>query len=281
MMKRGLRAAVSLLLMGLIFAGLHMESKAADGQYIITFKAGAKGSFSGGASSIDVSRQYGESLSQAEAVNSLMVKEGYYFTGWSPQIETTVTKRASYVAQYARIIDEAVYKVNYIDSAGSPILTPKIVSTDLGEEVSEWAPLIPGYQPDQEQLKKTISKKNGFEMTFTYRETGGLAQITPESGATTAQTPGGAGISANQEENAAGIPESTGGQDIESADGEVPLDNADLNEGDIQDEDSEVPLAGLKLKNWKKAVFYGVISAAFLLVAAAGVIIYKKRKKRS
>ena len=89
--------------------------------------------------------------------NILHANPGYYFTDWNKNVETTVTQKATYVAQYAKIIEEASYRVRYLDTYGNELATQKVVAASKGGTVVEYARPIDGYIPDAEGKTTTIA----------------------------------------------------------------------------------------------------------------------------
>ncbi|MGL4284379.1 MAG: InlB B-repeat-containing protein [Eubacterium aggregans] len=120
--KKSSMALVSTLLFLLLAVSAYpIQAADANKEYAI--------SFSGGEGTIQVAdtgavdESYTVKVPYAETVDLSIITAipptGYYFTGWSPEVETTVTQKANYVAQYARIINEGVYRVRYMDNYGN------------------------------------------------------------------------------------------------------------------------------------------------------------------
>lgn len=170
--KGKLMKICSALLVVFLILCLTAPAQAAIKEYRISFKAGMKGSFQG-ESSYTVNLPYGSDAAKDVAVAETMIQNslqgsGYYFTGWSPSISEKVERRATYVAQYARIIEEAVYRINYVDTYGNPVATQKVISAELKASVTAYAPDISGYTVDQVKKQTVIDKKDGTEITFVY-----------------------------------------------------------------------------------------------------------------
>ena len=103
---------MALLLMGMT---LPATAHAEEGTYNIEFKAGAEGAIAGG-TSYTQPVTYGGKLDAESVAAMVQPNTGYYFTDWNKAVETTVTGKATYVAQYAKIIEEASYRVRYLDT---------------------------------------------------------------------------------------------------------------------------------------------------------------------
>lgn len=286
---------------------------AAEGSYKISFKAGAKGIFADGETNHTVYREYEADISNdvAAATNQIqksIENSGYYFTGWSPEISEKVERRATYVAQYARIIDEAVYSINYVDTYGNAVATQKVISADLNAAVTAYAETVEGYTVDAVSKSATIDKKNGTEITFVYTivpnrvtETETVV-IPPEPAPETpqpetpaspapaqtpeAQQPGTVTVEDEEVPLADGTLDEDGNaqelQDIE--DEEVPLANENLSENEdaqeLQDiEDEEVPLANNDISSNSKWLYAGP-AIALALAAAVGILVYMKRRQK-
>ena len=151
----------------MIFA-MTIPVAAAERTYRVSFKSGS-GTYSDNSTSqnLDVANGTNISGNLGTVESQITPPDGYYFTGWSPDVETTVSKRANYVAQYARIVDEAIYKVNYLNEQGTAVATAKTTRTQLGAAANETAPAIEGYNTPAAQTV-TIDQATGMEITFTY-----------------------------------------------------------------------------------------------------------------
>lgn len=250
-------------------------------EYKISFKAGSKGIYNDGTTSRNEKVAAGDDLAVAPdtLVASLEIEDGYYFNGWNYTVKQTgIEKSANYVAQYKRIINEAVYRVSYVDNYGNELATQKVVTSNIGIVVAENAINIDGYAVDQ--LTKTATvEKEGTEIIFTYVSTangdietiiqnevvvvaGGAGAGAGTGGAGTGTTDGGTGGATDG--NTAG---GTGGIGTE----EVPED--------------ETPLAGNKdnnkaSENDNTLLIAGGIGA-LIIVAGAVYFITKKRKLNS
>lgn len=237
--------------------------------YTVSFKAGSKGIYTDGSTSKNemVAANGDLKVSPDTLVADLQIEEGYYFNGWNYTVkQTNVSKSASYVAQYKRIVNEAVYRVSYVDNFGNELATQKVVTSNIGIVVAENALNIEGYAVDQ--LTKTAKvEKDGTQIVFTYvsTESGEVQTITQnevvvvaggaiDAGANTPTVEGGTG-------NDAG---GTGGIGTE----EVPED--------------ETPLAGKEKTSSgissESLIFGGIVLA---VVVIAGTIYVVKTKKKA
>lgn len=268
---------------------------AASGEYDVTFRVGSKGIFDGtDATSIKNTYAYNSTIENIPAVKA---DDGYYQTGWSPELTegTVVTKRQVYVAQYARITDKADYRVNYVDTEGMPIATQKVGVTQKGTDVTENALAIDGYTPDAESKTVTVDK-NGAEITFTYtagqnvvNETETQTETTVVPGTTTTTTTPGAAAGTAATTPAAGAAGTAGAGTATEDQGtttindeEVPLAQNPAGDGeDAQDtetlEDEEVPKADKDLEKMSPWAYVGMAAA---VIALAGIVVLVIRKKK-
>lgn len=265
---------------------------AASGEYEVTFRVGSKGAFEGtDATSMKNTYAYNSTI---ENIPSVKAADGYYQTGWSPELTegTVVTKRQAYVAQYARITDAVDYRVNYVDTEGMPIATQKVATTQKGAEVAEKALAIDGYTPDAE-AKTATADKNGTEITFTYtagqnvvNETETQTETTVVPGTTTTTTtPGAAAGTTGTTPAAGGADTTTAGAGTEGQgtttidDEEVPLAQNPAGDGEDTEtlEDEEVPKADKDLNQMSPWAYVGMAAA---VIALAGIIVLVIRKKK-
>lgn len=273
--------------------------KAADKEYKVSFKAGSKGTING-ASSFDITAGYKTSINLDTYETLVDPEDGYYFTGWSPDVDGNVeiTKKTTFVAQYARIIDKAVYRVNYIDTYGNAVATQKVVTSNGGAKISEQALEITDYAVDAAVKTATVNKDGSTEITFVYTSTvepnvvvetetvvlPGGTTITVVGGGQTAAPVGTAGGAAGGTTTPVTDQTTTpGGQEdqttVQNPDEEVPLanQNADDNKNTKKSEDEEVPLANEEVSS--NTWIYGVAGAVLLIAIAAVIYVYTKRKK--
>lgn len=164
---------ISFILAVLVAIVCSLNLSAASKEYRVSFKVGSKGTLPNGETSYNQIIEAGGNLTTNPdtIVAMLEVKDGYYFNGWNYTVQQTgITKSANYVAQYKRIVNEAVYRVSYVDNYGNQLATPKTVTSNIGIVVAENAINIDGYAVDQ--LTKTATvEKEGTEIIFTYYST--------------------------------------------------------------------------------------------------------------
>ncbi|MEG0155650.1 MAG: hypothetical protein RR678_09790 [Lachnospiraceae bacterium] len=288
----------SLLFLGMaavmVFGFATTAQAAGEKEYNVSFKAGSKGTI-GGNSSVTQKIAYEGNIEEATYTAMVQAQDGYYFTEWSPKVETTVTKKAVYVAQYAKIINETVYRVNYIDTNGNEVATQKVVTTNDGAAVAEAAIVVDGYQVDANSKTATVSGK-GTEITFVYTSTAVPQVITDEQ---TVTTPGGTTtttVDGTPATPAAMIPgttpvaatpgttpatETTDQTTI--ADGNVPLDqNAGTKDNTKKDtttlKDEEVPLDQTAGIDRTSVVIYSLLGILLVLVAGYGIYRFRNSK---
>lgn len=270
-------SAMAFVMMGTaVPASAHAEETK---DYTIEFKAGAEGSINGQSSfSVEVPYEGTLSLNNVEAVPNDSSK--YYFTGWNKEIEYTVTKKATYVAQYAKIISEATYRVRYLDTYGNELVTQKVVPASVGGNVTVDALTIEGYIVDALAKSTTIAAE-GTEIDFVYTPADNPAfetqpGVVPVSGrpgdtGTTAilpggTTPGGDGTNTpvvnNPEENIEG--------------GETPLAQAD--EETIDPNETPLANAAKQVGGMANLIMIGVGAVALLAILITAIIVYRKKK---
>ena len=285
-----------------------VTSVRAAGTYKVSFKAGAKGTIAGGQSyQIEGGVAYKDRVNVDLYQGLVEPEEGYYFTGWSPEAQgdVEITKKTTFVAQYARIIEKAVYRVNYVDTFGNAVSTQKVITANEGAKVTAYAEPVADYAVDAAVKTAEVNKDGTTEITFVYTSTlqpdvvtetetvilpggttvtvvgsstqsGGTASTAPGTAQGTGSDAGTAGTADTTAEE--GSETETGeGATVQEPDEEVPLDDMDEKETK-KSEDEEVPLADAGTSssdNWKYVMAAGII----LLAVAGTVLVYRKRKK--
>jgi len=262
---------------------------AAGKSYDISFRAGSHGTING-AESTTLAIGYQEPISFSGIIVS--PESGYYFTGWSPTLASPVTEQATYVAQYARIIDQAVYRVNYIDNFGNEMATQRVAVTNYGISVTEYAQEIDGYAVDV--VSQTVPvQKTGTEITFTY-----TSQTEPDiiNQIQTITIPGGTTVTTTNAAAATTAPLNPAAADgtTPAADGTTPAadgttpdqatenvpDNQTPQQGSEDIEDSETPLAPSEEADQGGSITNALIGGIATIVIIGGAIaIILKRKK--
>lgn len=261
---------------------------AADKNYDISFRAGSHGTING-TESTTVSIGYQEPITLSGIIVS--PESGYYFTGWSPTLVSPVTEQATYVAQYARIIDQAVYSVNYIDNYGNEMATQRVAVTNYGISVTEYAQEIEGYAVDV--VSQTVAvQKTGTEITFTYTsETepdiiNQIQTITIPGGTTVTTT--NAATATVAPLNPAATDDATAADDGTTADDGTDTDESTENipdnqtpqQGSEEIEDSETPLASSEEDDEGGSITNALIGGiATIVIIGGAVAIILKRKK--
>ena len=288
-------------------------------QYDVVFRAGSHGSLSKQASTeiavsqngdtATVSVDYGNKLPITSGNILVTAESGYQFTGWSPDFDSTatVTKKAVYVAQYKKIIDEINYTVNYVDQDGNAVLTQKVVVCNKNEKnIIEEAPVIANYASPANSSVQVDTSKDGTVITFQYTvqpqeetiyqeeteyvpgttTTNVVTQTT--TGTTGTTTPGTTGTTdttgTTTTPETTAPTEETGTTNI--PDEEVPLaENPTENTEENQDqdtttiEDEEVPLADKKVEKSNSKWIYSAIAGGGVLVLGAIALLVAKRRK--
>lgn len=264
---------LTLLLMGL---ALPTAAHAAAKTYTIEFKAGAEGTIDG-SSSYSVEVDYGDKVDVDAVRRKVKENTGYYFTDWNKTVELTVTGKATYVAQYAKIIEEASYRVRYLDTYGNDLATQKVVAASKGGTVVEYAAPIDGYIPDAEGKTTTIAAE-GTEITFVYTLADDPVFETQPGIVTVTGQPGVTGTAATLPGGAADGPNTPGGggNPGETIDGgETPL--APAAEETIDDNETPLANAAKQVGGMGNLVMIGV--GALALCGIIAVIIVRRKKK--
>lgn len=283
--KNIFKTSVFLVVICAAFALFSGSAFAAD-TYQISFKGGSHGTIS--YANIDQGVSYETEVPYDTNLDTSQIRvnceSGWYCTGWSPEIENPVTERATYVAQYKRIINEAVYHVHYVDTYGNELATQSVKLTQSGVSVTEYAPEIAGYAVDQPSKTVTVVKpkegEKSTEITFVYTATAepsvaNQIQTVVVPGGATVTTTGGttAGTAANSD---GALTAGTPGADANTVNqaGETTTVN-----------DNDVPLANQQLPQNNKQVLptwflpMAGIGVLLILVSVIYLIIVKKRKK--
>lgn len=276
-------AVFAVCLMALLLMGMTLPATAhaEEGTYNIEFKAGAEGTFEGGSTSCTIPVSYGGTLDINAVRDQVRENPGYYFTDWNKTVETTVTGKATYVAQYAKIIEEASYRVRYLDTYGNELSTQKVVAASKGGTVVEYARPIDGYIPDAEGKSTTIAAE-GTEIDFVYTPADNPAfetqpGVVPVSGqpgdtGTAATLPG--GTTAGGGTNTPG--DNNPGENIEGRD--TPLSQPE--EETIDPNQTPLANAAKKVGGMANLIMIGVGAVALLAILLAAIIVYRKKKAR-
>ncbi|SDY04565.1 hypothetical protein [Eubacterium barkeri] len=207
---------------------------------------------------------------------------GYYFTGWSPEVETTVTEKANYVAQYARIINEGVYRVRYMDHYGNELATQRAAITNVGVDVTEYALPIDGYVVDAASKTVNIATAKGTQIDFIYTSE---AEANPTEVIQTVVLPGGTTIVTT-----GGVTAGTVGTDGTTAttatgqDGQRTTDNTTNQQGQTTTlDENDVPLANQDLQKdsggaspW---VYAGI--GVMIILSLGGAFLFIRKRHRS
>ncbi len=255
--------------------------------YQISFKGGSHGTIS--YANVDQGVSYEVDVPYDTNLDTSQIRvnceSGWYCTGWSPEVENPVTERATYVAQYKRIINEAVYHVHYVDTFGNELATQSVKLTQSGVSVTEYAPEIAGYAVDQPSKTVTVVKpkegEKSTEITFVYTSTAeptivDQIQTVVVPGGTTVTTTGGAtaGTAANAD---GALTAGTPGTDANAVNQAGETTTVD---------DNDVPLANQQLpkNNNQQALptwFLPMAAIGVLLILGSVIylIISKKRRK--
>ena len=275
-------AVFAVCLMALLLMGMTLPATAhaEEGTYNIEFKAGAEGTIAGD-TSYTQPVTYGDKLDAESVAAMVQPNAGYYFTDWNKTVETTVTGKATYVAQYAKIIEEASYRVRYLDTDGNELSTQKVVAASKGGTVVEYARPIDGYIPDAEGKSTTIAAE-GTEIDFVYTPADNPAfetqpGVVPVSGqpgdtGTAATLPG--GTTAGGGTNTPG--DNNPGENIEGRD--TPLSQPE--EETIDPNQTPLANAAKKVGGMANLIMIGVGAVALLAILLAAIIVYRKKKAR-
>ncbi len=266
--------AMALLLMGIsIPSAAHAEEKI----YNIEFKAGAEGTINGQSSvSVEVPYEGTLSLNNIEAIPNN--SDEYYFTGWNKEIEYSVTKKATYVAQYAKMISKTTYRVRYLDTYGNELATQKVVPASVGGNVTVDALTIEGYIVDAIAKTTTIAAE-GTEIDFVYTPADNPEFSTQPGVVTVTGQPGNTGTAATLPGGAAGDGANTPGDNNpgENIDpGDTPLAPAD--EETIDPNQTPLANAAKQVGGMGNLIMIGVGVLALLGIIIAAILVRHKKK---
>ena len=266
--------AMALLLMGIsIPSAAHAE----EGVYNIEFKAGAEGTINGQSSvSVEVPYEGTLSLNNIEAIPNN--SDEYYFTGWNKEIEYSVTKKATYVAQYAKMISKTTYRVRYLDTYGNELATQKVVPASVGGNVTVDALTIEGYIVDAIAKTTTIAAE-GTEIDFVYTPADNPEFSTQPGVVTVTGQPGNTGTAATLPGGAAGDGTNTPGDNNpgENIDpGDTPLAPAD--EETIDPNQTPLANAAKQVGGMGNLIMIGVGVLALLGIIIAAILVRRKKK---
>ncbi len=277
-------AVFAVCLMALLLMGMTLPATAhaEEGTYNIEFKAGAEGTIAGD-TSYTQPVTYGDKLDAESVAAMVQPNAGYYFTDWNKTVETTVTGKATYVAQYAKIIEEASYRVRYLDTYGNELATQKVVAASKGGTVVEYARQIDGYIPDAEGKSTTIAAE-GTEIDFVYTPADnpafetrpGVVPVTGQPGdtGTAATLPGGTTTPGGGGTNPPG--DNPPGENIEG--GDTPLAQPD--EETIDPNETPLANAAKQVGGMANLIMIGVGAVALLAILITAIIVYRKKKAR-
>lgn len=266
--------AMALLLMGIsIPSAAHAEEKI----YNIEFKAGAEGTINGQSSvSVEVPYEGTLSLNNIDAIPNN--SDEYYFTGWNKEIEYSVTKKATYVAQYAKMISKTTYRVRYLDTYGNELATQKVVPASVGGNVTVDALTIEGYIVDAIAKTTTIAAE-GTEIDFVYTPADNPEFSTQPGVVTVTGQPGNTGTAATLPGGAAGDGTNTPGDNNpgENIDpGDTPLAPAD--EETIDPNQTPLANAAKQVGDMGNLIMIGVGVLALLGIIIAAILVRRKKK---
>ena len=265
--------AMALLLMGIsIPSAAHAEEKI----YNIEFKAGAEGTINGQSSvSVEVPYEGTLSLNNIDAIPNN--SDEYYFTGWNKEIEYSVTKKATYVAQYAKMISKTTYRVRYLDTYGNELATQKVVPASVGGNVTVDALTIEGYIVDAIAKTTTIAAE-GTEIDFVYTPADNPEFSTQPGVVTVTGQPGNTGTAATLPGGAAGDGTNTPGDNNpgENIDpGDTPLAPAD--EETIDPNQTPLANAAKQVGGMGNLIMIGVGVLALLGIIIAAILLRRKK----
>lgn len=225
----------------------------------------------------------------------------------------TVDSDREYVIAYGIKGDMVSYTVNYQDESGNALMQSEKFYGVVGDKPVVAFQYIDGYQPQAYNLTKTLSSNEADNVfTFTYRKitngsdngnngnnnnnaangsnagnnsnsdngaanVGGNASGTGNAGTTTGNATTGNAANGNATAgNTAAGDQSANGQTVESADGQTPKEQVDL-------DDEQVPLADInankKAKGRPAGIMYALIGIALAAILGIIILIVTFRKK--
>jgi hypothetical protein len=251
-----------------------------------------------------------ESALNSTLKNIVSTSESYMLLDTADLADLSITKNTDYVLDYAKLVDPVSYSIYYVDAqSGEQIAAPTIAYGNAGDELQQISPIdIAGYETSDAVTSMILQKGEENSVTFHYTYTGVAETVTnlvtvlvPGDTVNVTETntvtvPGNAAGAAGNA--AAAAPAGGGAQAVGAAenipaeetpqgaqqgaqqnieDEEVPLGAGDA-DTDTELEDEEVPLAGDSGSVSGNLIYLlGGVFAAVLLVAAAGIILYRKK----
>lgn len=154
-----------------------VTAQAAGRTYVVEFRDGTHGEVNDSLAKQEIEYNGQVDIPTTEEVTP---DTGYYFTGWNKDVEQTVTGKAVYVAQYARVINSVEYTIRYVDTAGAELQAKHVGTTEQGQLITAEAPQIDGYRVDAER-KEARADGNGAEITFVYTTTEAPREVVEEN----------------------------------------------------------------------------------------------------
>lgn len=167
--------------------------KVVNAAYIITYDKGDHGTLYTVNGDVAVNGQitftdqkHGTATPKLDEATQVKADDGYYFVGWSPAVEDTVTRNMTYTAQYAsqneiRIIPTPVEE--YYNGAKQVATKYTVVGLPAGYTLTE-APKLSGEGTDADKYTITVSNiddikvKNGDVVDRAYTVTADTAMLT-------------------------------------------------------------------------------------------------------
>lgn len=274
-----------------VFAVLISPKAFADDEntYTITFRTGGHGSLTYG-SNVEV-QSFDLELEEGSTFNLNTItcnpdsgdadEDAYYVSGWAPEDEVasdgtiTVNEKASYVAQWKRITDSAVYRVHYVDNYGNELATQEVRKTQAGIVITEYALPIDGYAVDQASQQFTLSSGETRDITFTYTSTESLTNTQIQ----TVYIPGGTAITTTGGQTA-GTAATPNGTAAAGSNGAVVNQRGTTTTVD----DNQTPLANQQSQDdsgLTTTQLIAIVVGAGLIIAAVLLAAKKRRKRRS
>lgn len=226
-----------------------------------------------------------------------------------------VASDRDYVVAYGIKGNMAAYTVNYQDEEGKTLMKSATYYGNIGERQYVSARYIEGYQPKSLNMVKTLSA-NSAENVFTFQyaratteavqtptetQTPSATPTNTSSGTTTTTTtntgntttPGTTDDNADadnndandaneeNEEEAADQEAAVGGDaDVSLPDGNVPLDQQNLEDLD----DGKIPMSDIKLEQGTVTgympIYVGIGAAAAAVLAISAIYLYRRQKKQ-
>ncbi len=228
-------------------------------------------------------------------------------TSWYPE-KNVVDGNESFVVKYDALVNEAAYKVRYVDSeSGKDILAPVITQGNIGETYTYYSEKIENYTCKADKQSITLSEntdKNVLIFAYTSTKSPAIKEVVTEEnsvqpqsnvterensthtadrepGNTQAESTASGNTASGSTETENVQPQEAQTQESQTETEPEEIKDKEAGQADIQEEtieEDKVPLANKTLENEKDSK--ATVVVMIFAVAAAGICFYVKFRKR-